>query len=57
MAIVTSDFSPRYLLLSISANPVKVFKNFMKLDRNIELLFVDTPKFLTKVDVSSVALR
>ena len=32
-AIVTLRFSPRHLLLAISANPVRVFKCFTKLNR------------------------
>ena len=35
MAIVTSGFSPRPLLSAISANPVKVFKCFTKLNRSL----------------------
>ena len=35
MAILTSGFSLRYLLLVISANPVKVFKCFTKLNRSL----------------------
>ena len=35
MAILTSGFSPRHLLLTISASPVKVFKCFTKLSRSL----------------------
>ena len=38
VAVETSrliPFSPRHLLLAISANPVKVFKYFMKLNRSL----------------------
>ena len=35
MAIVTSEFYPRPLLLAISANPVEVFKCFITLDRSL----------------------
>ena len=35
MAIVTSGFSPRPVLLPISANPVKVFRCFTKLKRSL----------------------
>ena len=50
MAIMSSGFSPRHLLLAISANPVKVFRCFTKVEQvivfvsakwNIELLYVD----------------
>ena len=34
MVTVTSGFSPRHLLLAISANPVKGFKYFTKLNRS-----------------------
>ena len=44
MAIMTSDFSPRHLLLAISANPVKLNRPvvvFIAAWWNIEFLFVD----------------
>ena len=35
MTIITSSFSLRPLFLAISANPVKVFKCFMMLDKSL----------------------